>query len=610
VPGAQISDSDTRDSEVVIVGAGAAGLAAAIFARRLGRAPVRLLDGAARPGAKILVSGGSRCNVTNAVVTERDFRGGRPTIIRRVLARLTVARTIAFFEEIGVQLKEEATAKLFPKTDRARDVLDALLGAARALDVTLAPSTRVHRVEPSGAGFELETSRGPMRAAAVVLATGGLSLPKTGSDGGGLRIARALGHAIVPTTPALAPLVLEPGGIHEGLSGVAQDVELALRVAGRTTVRLPGAMLWTHFGISGPAALDASRHWLRARLEGHDVSVTANLRPGQSFESMDAAWTRMAARHPRQTLQNALTGMLPASVAAALPGRLDADGAVRLAELTREDRRALSHALTALPLPVRDSRGYNYAEATAGGVALDEIDPATMQSRKCPGLFLVGEMLDVDGRLGGFNFQWAWSSGRAAAEGLARWMAVITLACALAGSAACGKPTSGAPVRTINLLEQMSAAELRPAGEDFPVVEHTCGGDSRPSLAVPPMSRVTWTTRLPERGLLQTAVALSGGGEASATFRIGISDDRIYEGLLLRTVTAGQCEQGWVPLTVDLSRYAGRQWSLFYRPGETTWRLIFGVNYEGEAPLRGFWALPGIDADRKSAKAFFERKRD
>lgn len=408
------------NNDIVIVGAGAAGLTTAIFARQLSGRAVRLVDGAAKPGAKILVSGGSRCNVTNAVVTERDYWGGRRTIIRRVLSRLPVPQTIAFFESLGVPLKEEATAKLFPRSDRSRDVLDALLGAARELGVTIMPSTRVHLVSPAGNGFDLDTSQGPLRASSVVLATGGLSLPKTGSDGGGLTIARGFGHTIVPTTPALAPLVLAAPGIHERLSGVAQDLELALRVDGRITERITGAMLWTHFGISGPAALDMSRHWLRARFEGHEASLTAHLRQGQHFESVEAAWTNTAAQHPRLALQNALAEMLPASVASALLDSLGLDGTLRLAQLTRAGRRALSHALTALPLPVNDSRGYSYAEATAGGVALEEIDPGTMESRKCAGLFLVGEMLDVDGRLGGFNFQWAWSSARTAAEGLAR----------------------------------------------------------------------------------------------------------------------------------------------------------------------------------------------
>jgi len=411
--------SDTSSQDVIVVGAGAAGLATAIFARRLGSSPVRVVDGAARPDAKILVSGGSRCNITNAVVTERDFWGGRRPVIKRILSRLTVAQTIAFFEQIGVPLKEEPSTKLFPRSDRSRDVLEALLNAARAVDVTISPATRVHRIRREARGFCLETSRGPLTAGAVVLATGGLSLPKTGSDGGGLQIARELGHSIVPTTPALAPLLLQ-GPINQAISGVAQEVELTLHVDSKAAQRIRGAMLWTHFGISGPAALDMSRHWLRARLDGHATVVTASFRPGDRFESLDFAITSMAASHPRLTLHGAVSEMLPASVSAALLEHIGVDGDLRLAALTREARRAVSHTLTGLPLSITDSRGYSYAEATAGGVALNEIDPSSMESRKCPGLFLTGEMLDVDGRLGGFNFQWAWSSGRTAAEGLVR----------------------------------------------------------------------------------------------------------------------------------------------------------------------------------------------
>jgi predicted Rossmann fold flavoprotein len=375
-----------------VVGAGAAGLATAIFARRLGRARVQVVDGAARPGAKILVSGGSRCNVTNAVVTERDYWGGRRTIIRRVLSRLPVDRTIDFFDEIGVPLKEEPTGKLFQQVRRAGDA------------------------------FTLETSRGPLHADAVVLATGGLSLPKTGSDGAGLGFARDLGHSIVPTTPALAPLVLQ-GGFHADISGVALDVELSLWAGGRVRERIRGPMLWTHFGISGPAALDLSRHWLRAQLEGEQPEVQASLLPDATFESADAFWMTTARQQPRARVQAVLATLVPSSLAASLVSHVGLDPDRPLADLTRDDRRALVRATTALPLPIGDSRGYNYAEATAGGVTLDEIDSGSMESRRCPALFLVGEMLDVDGRLGGFNFQWAWASGRTAAEGLARRMA-------------------------------------------------------------------------------------------------------------------------------------------------------------------------------------------
>lgn len=384
---------------------------------------VRLLDGAAKPGAKILISGGSRCNVTNTIVTEHDYWGGKRTVIRRVLSRLTVPETIGFFEELGVRLKQERTGKLFPVTDRSRDVLNALLDAAQQLGVTIQASTRVLAVTKTGDEFEITTRGTPLTASCVVLATGGLSLPKTGSDGAGLGIARTLGHSIVPTTPALAPLTVDASGFHARLSGVAQDVELTMTVDSRVAERIRGPLLWTHFGVSGPAALDLSRHWLRASLEQKPTHVYANFEPGQTFDAVDARWTDRTRTDPRSTIQSVLGATLPHSVAAALVEVAGLDPATRLSDLPRNGRRALVHTLTAMPLLITGSRGYNYAEATAGGVSLDEIDPSTMESRKCGGVFLVGEMLDVDGRLGGFNFQWAWSSGRTAGEGIARRLA-------------------------------------------------------------------------------------------------------------------------------------------------------------------------------------------
>ena len=407
--------------DVAIVGAGAAGLATAIFARRFNRSrSVVLLDGARAPGAKILVSGGSRCNVTNANVCERDYWGGRPTVIRRVLRAFPVDDTIAFFREIGVSLHEEAHGKLFPDTNRARDVLAALLHETDACGAQLAAGHRALDVEPVAGGFRIETDHGPLQAAAVVLATGGQALPKSGSDGAGFAMARRLGHTIVPTTPALAPLLLDTtDSVHAAVSGVSQDVELAIWVDGAVAIRLMGSMLWTHFGISGPVALNASRHWLRAQLEGRKVSMTANLRPGESFDTMDAEWQRRALANPKAAIQTTLASMLPGSVATAILGQLTLDGGVPLAHFSRDDRRRLTRALVEWPLAVTGSRGYTYAEATAGGVSLAEINAGTMASRTCPGLSCVGEVLDVDGRIGGFNFQWAWSSGFVAGRALA-----------------------------------------------------------------------------------------------------------------------------------------------------------------------------------------------
>jgi len=405
----------------IVVGAGAAGLATAIFAKRA--APdlsVRCLDGATKLGAKILVSGGSRCNVTNRVVTERDFWGGASRLVRNVLRAFPADRAAAFFESLGVRLHEEEDGKLFPDTNRSRTVLDALLAESSRLGVVIETGRRVTGMVRGAQGFVVETADGSrFDAMSVTLATGGRSLPKTGSDGFGYGLARQLGHTYVETTPALAPLVLD-GNPHVARAGVAHDVALSLRVSGSIAARIDGSMLWTHFGVSGPVALNMSRHWHRARLTGQQGDVSLNVCPTETFESLDEWWLDQERARPRAQVSTVLATRLPASIADAWIAAGGIEPETTLAHLSKNDRRRLTHALLDTPLPVVDSRGYSYAEVTAGGIPLDEVDPATMQSRVCPGLFLVGEILDVDGRLGGFNFQWAWSSGWVAGQAIAK----------------------------------------------------------------------------------------------------------------------------------------------------------------------------------------------
>ena len=418
-----MSDND-RSADIVIVGGGAAGLATAIFARRANPArSVLLIEGARRPGAKILVSGGGRCNVTNRDVSERDFWGGHPSVIRRILKAFTSSDAIAFFHQAGVTLHEEAGGKLFPDSGRARDVLDALLDAAQCAGVRLLTGCRVLGLTRSNGAFRVVTADGPIHGGRVVLATGGQSLPKSGSDGSGYAFARESGHTIVPTTPALVPLLLAEGrthSIHRQLSGLSLETELAVWVDGRISRRLSGSLLWTHFGISGPVALNASRHWLRADAEARAVRLTASFSQGSTFTSEERWWIETAAARPRTTVLAALSARMPAALAAAIVRCSKVDPGRQVAQLPRADRKVLSSSVIEWPLDVTACRGYNYAEATAGGVALGEIEPATLESRTCPGLYIVGEMLDVDGRIGGFNFQWAWSTGYVAGTALAR----------------------------------------------------------------------------------------------------------------------------------------------------------------------------------------------
>jgi predicted Rossmann fold flavoprotein len=413
---------DTDD--LVVIGAGAAGLATAVFAARAApRLRIRCLDGARRVGAKILVSGGSRCNVTNRVVTERDFWGGDPRMVRRVLRAFPAERTVAFFAELGVGVHEEEDGKLFPDTNRSRTILEALLAELDRCGVALEESQRVREVGRVDESFVVVTDSGhAYRARSVVLATGGRSLPKSGSDGHGYHLARQCGHGYIETTPALAPLLFD-GDLHAALSGVSHPARLTLRVDGRTRIRLDGALLWTHFGASGPVVLNMSRHWLSARQDPHPhdtIELTASVCPGETLESIDEWLLEQQKLRPRARVATTLSARMPTAIADAWVAAAGIPAETTMAHLQRAGRRDLAKMLVDMPLAVRDSRGYTHAEVTAGGIPLEEVDHATMESRRCPGLYLVGEILDVDGRLGGFNFQWAWSSAWVAGQALAR----------------------------------------------------------------------------------------------------------------------------------------------------------------------------------------------
>lgn len=407
-------------ADLVIVGAGAAGLMAAIWAGRSAPgARIIALDGARSLGAKILVAGGGRCNVTHFEVDERAYAGAPRPMIAKVLRRFPVPRTVAVFEELGVTLKQEDTGKLFPTTDRARDVLAALLRAARDAGAEIRFPWRVGEIVRDGDGFIVREDprvavgeAREIRAARVVLASGGMALPKTGSDGAGYPIAHSLGHSLTPAIfPALAPLLLPRGHFLTELSGLAAPATVEVRSsAGKRLASFTNALLCTHFGLSGPAALDISRYWTAAHQADPDARFIINWLPGHTPESFDKALLDQPAAGAMRPLRD----VLPERLAKALLGHAQIGLGERISNLARDRRRAMVQAITELEVPISGDRGFAYAEATAGGIPLSEIDLGTMESKVCPGLYLCGEVCDVDGRVGGFNFQWAWSSGHVA----------------------------------------------------------------------------------------------------------------------------------------------------------------------------------------------------
>lgn len=413
-----------RLTTVVIVGAGAAGLTGAIaaaqtFAQAQIKGRVLLLDGAKHIGAKILVSGGGRCNVTHDIVTPRDYFGNR-TIIRNVLAAFPVEQTIAWFASLGVELKREPTGKLFPTTDKARTVLHALIESARRAGVTICPDHRVQDISQTQTEFLIQHSHGMIHASRVMLATGGRSLPRSGSDGFGYQLAHRLGHRITPTAPALVPLVLDRSMFQATLSGLSHDVELTTLVDRQEVDRRTGSLLWTHVGISGPVVLDASRFWTLATTHGAFVEMYGNFVPGQSTDALREWFMTQAAQHPRRSVARTLSSLVPDRLAESLCRYQDCAPQTAVAQVPRLNRDRLLSALTRFSFPIIGDRGWNAAEVTAGGVPLEEINYRTMESKLVPGLYLLGEMLDCDGRIGGFNFQWAWTTGRLAGESAVR----------------------------------------------------------------------------------------------------------------------------------------------------------------------------------------------
>ena len=394
-----------------MIGAGAAGTMAAIFAASAG-AETLLLERTRDGGRKILISGGGRCNILPARVDERRFvTDSSPNTLRKILRSWPLAEQVTFFErELGLRLvEEEESAKLFPASNRARDVRDGLLALAANRGAQFLPSTTVTGLSPTVAGWKVERDGSPpLLVDAVIVASGGLSVPNTGSDGRGLAMMAGLGHTIHPTYPALTPVTSEPAAFAV-LAGVSLPVTVTARDHARSATAT-GGFLFTHRGYSGPSVLDVSHIVARSRMEGN-----AKARLTVRWSRMDeAGWEAALRPEGTRTVAGALRREVPERLAIALAAAAGVSSSRALAQLSREERLRLIEVLVRGDLPWTGDEGYKKAEVTGGGVSLAEIDPRTLESRRHPGLFLCGEILDAFGPIGGYNFLWAWATGRAA----------------------------------------------------------------------------------------------------------------------------------------------------------------------------------------------------
>jgi predicted Rossmann fold flavoprotein len=394
---------------VVVIGAGAAGILAALTAAR-GGADVILIERTKDGGRKILISGGGRCNILPSIAQpERYVTDSSPNTLRKILRSWPRDEQHAFFErELDMPLeREEETGKLFPSSHRARDVRDRLVDRVQEAGARIWFGTHVVDVVPSEGGWEVRLEDAPpVRAAAVIVATGGLSVPKTGSDGTGLLLAQHLGHQVNPTYPALTPLIAEPHP-HAELAGVSKTVTIHAPGA-KPSFSTTGGFLVTHDGWSGPTVLDASHLAIRGRADGGRQELRVQ------WSTLDGPACDEVLRGGSGTVRSKLSSHLPRRLLDRLTLEIEVDASTPLAQLRKEDRRALVEALTAYALPWTGDAGYKKAEVTGGGVALDQINPRTMESRRHPGLYFCGEVLDAFGPIGGHNFLWAWATGRAA----------------------------------------------------------------------------------------------------------------------------------------------------------------------------------------------------
>ena len=402
------------EKSIVVIGGGAAGLMAAITAARQG-AQVTLLEPNERLGKKVNITGKGRCNVTNDCDRETLLANipGNGRFLYSALTRFTPQDTMAFFRELGVPLKVERGNRVFPVSDSAFDITNALERELKRRRVRWARDRALHIETENGAVTAVQGEKDAYPAQAVILATGGVSYPGTGSTGDGYRMAQELGHTVVPPRGSLVPLVCA-GSDCPDMQGLSlRNVELTVYNGKKKPVfREFGELLFTHFGVSGPLVLSASahlRHWDREKYR-----LCIDLKPALDRDKLEARILRDLGENPNRDFEKIGAGLVPHSMVPVLLDRLEVPAGLKANSVTRQQRRALEELLKCFSVSVTGPRPVAEAIVTSGGVQVSQVQPSTMESKLAPGLYFAGEILDVDAYTGGFNLQIAWSTGHLA----------------------------------------------------------------------------------------------------------------------------------------------------------------------------------------------------
>ncbi|MFZ5802239.1 MAG: NAD(P)/FAD-dependent oxidoreductase [Candidatus Omnitrophota bacterium] len=410
--------------DLIIIGGGAAGIFAAIRSRQLGIRTL-VIESQPRAGSKFLLSGGGRCNITNRLYSAQDFASETPLLVRNVLQALSYEKTKSFFHSLGIELVQEEEGRMFPKNDSAEKTLAVLLRIAREQGVEFRMNSKIQRMSTDHGCFSVSGEGFALNSQTVLLATGGASFPKTGSDGSGYALAQSLGHTLVEISPALTPL-LTRSKTWQALSGLSVPAILQLSLEEKLVRETRGPLLFTHHGFSGSAVLNMSRFFIRAE-KGTHPKLQADFLPGKSREYFRREMDEQCRAAPKKSLLSFCEHFLPSRLSTALIQTAGLTAEKPLNQLALSERNKLTETLFACPLPISGFLGFETAHVTAGGIPLSEVDTATLSSKIRPGLFFAGEILDADGRSGGFNLQWAWSSAYAAAAGVAKYLRLGSL---------------------------------------------------------------------------------------------------------------------------------------------------------------------------------------